>query len=240
MVHCTRPECNHDEECAFNLACRNERCEDPCNCGINAQCRVNSHRAQCRCPPGYVGDPLIICKIEEIKVAPQCSSDADCSSKLACFSGVCKNPCLITKPCGNNAVCSVVDTLPLRTMMCECERGYAGDADVGCRKGIFSMFKLLNLLSSRNGHDLLKVFFSITAVIYVLTVFIFNILRFVFYNIALQRILQHTSYLRTTSWPNFSLLITTYASIFQTLSMTKAVKRLKIADSAKLAVKAIV
>lgn len=64
--------------------------------------------------------------------------DADCSSKLACFSGECKNPCGVTKPCGPNAICSVVDTLPLRKMICQCEPGYVGDADIGCRKGKLS------------------------------------------------------------------------------------------------------
>lgn len=61
--------------------------------------------------------------------------DADCPSKLACFSGECRNPCLETKPCGVNAECSVVDTLPLRTMSCLCLPGYVGDADVECKLG---------------------------------------------------------------------------------------------------------
>ena len=138
LVRCERPECTRDDECAFNLACRNERCEDPCNCGVGAQCRVNNHRAQCRCPPGYVGNPDVRCEIQEVKKAPQCTMDSECSSKLACFSGECKNPCIVTKPCGPSAICSVVDTLPLRTMICECEPGYVGDADVGCRKGKLS------------------------------------------------------------------------------------------------------
>lgn len=61
--------------------------------------------------------------------------DSDCSSKLACFSGDCKNPCVEARPCGENAECRVVDTLPLRTMTCHCPPGYVGDADVSCKKG---------------------------------------------------------------------------------------------------------
>ena len=61
--------------------------------------------------------------------------DADCASKLACFNGECKNPCIETKPCGTNAECRVVDTLPLRTMSCHCLPGYIGDADVQCTSG---------------------------------------------------------------------------------------------------------
>lgn len=61
--------------------------------------------------------------------------DADCPSKLACFSGVCKNPCYETKPCAAHAICNVVDTLPLRTMVCQCEPGYVGDAEIECKLG---------------------------------------------------------------------------------------------------------
>ena len=69
---------------------------------------------------------------------PQCTMDADCASKLACFSGTCRNPCIETKPCAVNAACTVVDTLPLRTMSCSCLPGFVGDADVECKPGLFS------------------------------------------------------------------------------------------------------
>jgi hypothetical protein len=73
-----------------------------------------------------------------IVVQPQCTVDADCASKLACFSGTCRNPCIETKPCAVNAACTVVDTLPLRTMSCSCLPGFVGDADVECKPGMFS------------------------------------------------------------------------------------------------------
>lgn len=63
LVRCERPECVTDIECPYNLACRDERCEDPCNCGIGAICNVNNHIAQCSCPPGYVGNPQVACEI---------------------------------------------------------------------------------------------------------------------------------------------------------------------------------
>ena len=135
LIRCERPECLRDDDCPYNLACRNERCEDPCNCGAGAVCRVDNHRAQCSCPPGYTGNPISECRFVPPEKPPQCKMDADCASKLACFSGVCKNPCVETKPCGANAECSVVDTLPLRTMSCLCLPGYVGDADVECRPG---------------------------------------------------------------------------------------------------------
>jgi len=73
-----------------------------------------------------------------IVAQPQCTVDADCASKLACFSGTCRNPCIETKPCAVNAACTVVDTLPLRTMSCSCLPGFVGDADVECKPGMFS------------------------------------------------------------------------------------------------------
>lgn len=62
----------------------------------------------------------------------QCTTDGECPSKLACFSGHCENPCQIIQPCGVNAKCSVIDTLPYRTMICECLPGFTGDAYKEC------------------------------------------------------------------------------------------------------------
>lgn len=61
--------------------------------------------------------------------------DSDCASKLACFNGDCRNPCYEIKPCGAYAECTVVDTLPHRTMSCQCIPGYVGDADIQCKLG---------------------------------------------------------------------------------------------------------
>lgn len=135
LIECTRPECTSDNDCSYNLACQNEKCRDPCDCAPGAQCRVDNHRASCRCPPGYSGNGRDACTLIPVLSAPQCTMDADCPSKLACFSGECKNPCIETKPCAEHAICSVVDTLPLRTMVCQCEIGYIGDADVQCKLG---------------------------------------------------------------------------------------------------------
>ena len=60
-----RPECTSDPECPINLACIQEKCQDPCfttTCGLNAQCTANNHRALCICKSGYVGDPYTICE----------------------------------------------------------------------------------------------------------------------------------------------------------------------------------
>jgi hypothetical protein len=62
-----------------------------------------------------------------------------CASKLACFDGVCKDPCVESKPCGRNAICKVENSLPVRTMVCECIPGYVGNAEVECRQRKYSM-----------------------------------------------------------------------------------------------------
>lgn len=60
-----RPECTIHAECSSNLACKNERCIDPCpgSCGINARCSVVNHNAVCSCMIGYEGDANSQCNL---------------------------------------------------------------------------------------------------------------------------------------------------------------------------------
>merc|ERR1719305_927672 len=44
----------------------------------------------------------------------------------------CINPCSVADPCGRNAKCQVLDTLPVRTMVCVCITGYQGNAAIEC------------------------------------------------------------------------------------------------------------
>lgn len=63
-----RPECVLSQECAFDKACINEKCRDPCinSCGTNAQCNVVNHTPFCSCLAGYEGDAFRECsKIPE-------------------------------------------------------------------------------------------------------------------------------------------------------------------------------
>lgn len=144
FTKCIRPECTRDDDCPFNLACQNEKCRDPCDCAPGAQCRVTNHQALCRCPPGYEGNGRDSCKLIQNEIQYECSVDADCSSKLACFNRECKNPCIESKPCGTHAICTVIDTLPLRTMICQCEPGYSGNADSACFIGKCHNYLFLN------------------------------------------------------------------------------------------------
>ena len=58
------PECIFNNDCPTELACKNQRCVDPCPglCGIHATCRVRSHIPICVCDTGYQGDPFTQCR----------------------------------------------------------------------------------------------------------------------------------------------------------------------------------
>lgn len=58
-----RPECTVSSECAFNKACIDQKCSDPCQgvCGIKASCQVINHSPVCTCRPGHTGDPFTRC-----------------------------------------------------------------------------------------------------------------------------------------------------------------------------------
>ena len=58
--------------------------------------------------------------------------DADCPSRMTCLNEGCRNPCTTLTPCGQNAECTVKNTLSQRTMVCMCIPAYVGDADIAC------------------------------------------------------------------------------------------------------------
>lgn len=64
-----RPECTLSSDCPQNLACIQQKCQDPCpgTCGPNADCQVVNHVPSCSCRVGYSGDPFRYCSIEQIQ-----------------------------------------------------------------------------------------------------------------------------------------------------------------------------
>lgn len=85
--------CRSDEGCPENLSCVNHQCQDPCaqatSCGSNSECHAIRHQAQCSCPSGLTGDPLISCRY----VPVACTTNKDCSSTHACYGSTCLNKC---------------------------------------------------------------------------------------------------------------------------------------------------
>lgn len=107
-----KPECVSNTECAYNLACINQKCKDPCPglCGANAECRVISHSALCVCSAGFIGDPFTQCRM------PQ-TPPMDII-----------NPCQ-PSPCGSNAICREQNGAG----SCQCIVEYIGNPYEGCR-----------------------------------------------------------------------------------------------------------
>lgn len=108
-----KPECVSNTECFNNLACINQKCQDPCPgaCGSNAKCRVISHSPVCVCSAGYTGDPFV-----------QCSKQMDIILQER------PTPCVPT-PCGSNAICRE----HYGAGSCSCLPEYIGNPYEGCR-----------------------------------------------------------------------------------------------------------
>uniref|UniRef100_A0A0P4W4Y1 EGF-like domain-containing protein n=1 Tax=Scylla olivacea TaxID=85551 RepID=A0A0P4W4Y1_SCYOL len=167
---CQIVECVNNNDCRNFEACVNGECKDPCTyynpCAKDASCRVVDHMYKCYCLPGFTGDPRFSC--EEPKDPSSCVVDQDCIPTHGCIldslitryhnkvsavyirqedtdsSASCRDLCREHKPCGPNAVCSVIDSTPLRSMSCACPPGYHGDAKIECRSSeYFAFYSLL-------------------------------------------------------------------------------------------------
>lgn len=111
-----RPECISNSECPSNLACINQKCNDPCLnlCGTRAICNVISHTPQCVCETGYQGDPFTECRI--IITSPAVIKETPAQ------------PCQ-PSPCGLNAQCLEQNGVGA----CQCLPEYFGNPYDGCR-----------------------------------------------------------------------------------------------------------
>ena len=108
-----RPECISNSECSSNLACMNNKCQNPCQgvCAINAECKVVSHTPMCACLNNLIGDPLVQCYEKQQDYPIQTST-----------------PCS-PSPCGANAQCREQNNAGA----CFCDQDYVGDPYQGCR-----------------------------------------------------------------------------------------------------------
>lgn len=101
----------------------NDEIINPClssPCGPNAECIVlNENNYNCKCLSDFIGNPP--------NCRPECISNSECTSHLACINRHCKDPC-VNNPCGLNAECHVVSHTPI----CECIQNYVGDPFIQC------------------------------------------------------------------------------------------------------------
>lgn len=165
MLLCSPVGCTSNEQCSEKEACINRGCVNPCSdaslCGTNAKCEVEKHNPICSCPRGMTGDPFQSC--EKIANLTGCGTDRDCPVGYACIyegtpvkyhskvsavyirfddksSGtICRDLCYEREPCADNAICTVLETEPRRTVSCACPPGYHGDAKIECRKSKYEL-----------------------------------------------------------------------------------------------------
>lgn len=133
-IKCEAIKCQADDDCPQDRTCRDRKCVDPCvytNCASNAICIPKNHLGVCQCLPGYDGEPTLRCVLKEPR-DPPCTTDHECGIGLACIGDRCQKLCS-TDFCGENAACRAVESVPFKTMVCECLPGYEGDAQTQCR-----------------------------------------------------------------------------------------------------------
>ena len=159
IVKCVSVECHDDNDCSSDEKCNplSNRCFPVCQeerCGADeAICSGVNHRKVCTCPPHLLGDGNVYCGLKRKNAAltfssvakfftpllvfvflaspiEGCRVDGDCPSQQSCFEfGNCRNPCTSNNPCESDQQCTVVDTLPTRTVSCMCPEGsYVGNS----------------------------------------------------------------------------------------------------------------
>lgn len=119
-----RIDCNRDNECASNLACINNKCQNPCAarkspCSEDKACEVLDHK------------PVCICLQDCNPTYSICLRDSGCASHEACRNYRCVNPCQ-NATCPQNAPCYVEDHKPVCKF---CPPGFVSDQRYGCLKG---------------------------------------------------------------------------------------------------------
>jgi len=102
----------------------------PSPCGPNAECRPINAQASCSCLAGFVGAPP--------NCRPECVSNSECASHLACINQKCRDPC--PGQCGQNAECRVVSHSP----RCFCLQGYVGDPFTACQLPLATPIENIN------------------------------------------------------------------------------------------------
>jgi hypothetical protein len=140
---------------------------------------VSGESPSCSCLPDFMGSPP--------RCRPECVSNSECASHVACVDHKCRDPC--PGLCGVNAECRVVSHTPT----CVCVAGFFGDPFVQCLalqcKAYFLMFDPVNELGilkalhlcGREGEDGICLLSHSSARYIIHSVYIFdNFLPFLF------------------------------------------------------------
>ncbi|KAI2804698.1 hypothetical protein BLOT_003686 [Blomia tropicalis] len=102
--------CRLDDNCPFDKTCFKRKCIDPCSvdgaCGVGALCKPLGHRADCRCPPNYLGDSKIHCVESKQKLEFECSADNQCGPGKVCDDHFCVD---VVKQCHYDSACNPGD-----------------------------------------------------------------------------------------------------------------------------------
>ena len=107
-------------------------------CAPTAECTVDNHRAQCKCPPGFTGDPYSQC----VPIFDgECKVDPDCPDNRACIEHQCLDPCIEYDPCGKAALCETTS----HRATCRCPTGWAGDPHTECYNCKLIIYEYLKL-----------------------------------------------------------------------------------------------
>ena len=85
IYHSVQGECDENQDCGPQRACKDYQCVDPCaiSCGQGADCTVQNHVAICRCPRGTTGDPFRNCRrFTREEICAPCGANTDCEVSI--------------------------------------------------------------------------------------------------------------------------------------------------------------
>lgn len=123
-VTCTSAICHYNEDCDKHEACDrlNRVCRPVCGegtCAPTAVCVADNHQPKC-----------------SIVIQPEaeCILDSECPSDFICINAKCQDACLLVNVCTGDQQCRVLDTVPLRTMICECPLNTITESNGLCKK----------------------------------------------------------------------------------------------------------
>jgi len=91
--------------------------------------------------PTEVHKKLFLFLLAVVAEKPECYTDIDCPSLLACIGKTCQNPCAVNNPCRSGQQCVVIDSQLTRSVACVCPDGFSVGSNGECVRGKKSRYK---------------------------------------------------------------------------------------------------